>query len=72
LRVLGRVVQRFPQLSDGTIQPHLEIDEGLGCPEHAPQFVSGHDFTGTPDERLEDLERLIGKADSQAVPAEFT
>jgi len=37
-----------------------------------PEFVSRHQLTGTRDERFEDLERLIGKADFQAVPAEFT
>jgi hypothetical protein len=36
-----------------------------------PELVSRHHLTGTSKERFQDLERLIGEADFQAMPAEL-
>ena len=69
--LIGRVVQRLAQLPHGAVQTHLEIDERLRRPQHAPKLVAGHYLAWTHQERSEDLEGLFGQTDLEAVPPKF-
>ena len=55
--------ERVAQPANGRIQPVLEIDERFRRPQSLPQLVAGDELTGTIQQRLQQLKRLIGEID---------
>jgi len=70
-RGFSGVVQRLAELPHSTIQPALKVNERLGRPQHVPELVARHDLAWPTEQCLQNLERLIGKAHCQAMPAEL-
>src|SRR6516164_6225095 len=54
--VFGRVSQSVPEPFDGGIQTVIKIDEGIGGPEPAPQFLTCDDLPRLFKKQAEDLE----------------
>ena len=71
LRRLGVVAQRLADLPDAEVQPLVEVHERVALPHLLPNLLSCHDLAASPDQRLQDLERLRGKLDQVAVAAKL-
>jgi hypothetical protein len=70
--IFGGITEGVAQALDGGVQAVVEIHEGVGRPEPAPQLFPGKNFTGTLEEHGQDLERLLLESHLSAVPPEFT
>jgi hypothetical protein len=69
--MLDRIVQRLAQLPDRGVQADVELDVRPGFPQSLPDHFAADYFTGTAEQQLENLKRLMGKPDSQTVLAEL-
>jgi len=61
-----RVAQHCAQALHGSIQPVLEVHEGVFRPEALPKLVAGYQFTGAFEQSGQDLQRLLRQAQSHA------
>ena len=47
LDIAGRmrgIAERLPELLDGSVEPMLEVDEGVGRPKLLPDLIPGYHF----------------------------
>ena len=71
LRGIGVVAQSLADLPDAEVQPLVEVHERVATPHLLANLLSRHDLAASPDQRLQDLERLRGKFDEVAVAAKL-
>src|SRR5580693_5650979 len=60
-------MQRPAQPLHGAVQTTLEIDKDIAWPELPSQFFPGHNLALTPEQHGQDLKRLVGQTDFEAM-----
>ena len=65
--LVGGVPQYLAQPVHGRVQSMLEIDERAACPELLLNLIPGHELSGLPDQRPQDLQRLSLKPHTNSV-----
>ena len=68
----GGIAKNIPEFFDGAVQAVFEIYEGVMRPQFLLQLLTGDDFAGALQQKLENLEGLLGKTNATAVLMEFT
>jgi hypothetical protein len=71
-RVIRRVVQRFAQPHDRSVQAVVKIDESIIGPKPLPKFFPGDDFAAPFQQNCENPARLLLKLDLSALLPKFT
>ena len=67
---LGFILQRDPQLAHRRVQPRVEVDHAL-WPQTRDQLLACHQLSGSAQQLIENLQRLILQADLAAVFGKF-
>jgi hypothetical protein len=69
--IVRRISQCFAHAVHGGVESVLEVAKRLGRPELLLQLFASDEFSGAKQQRFENLKRLPGQTDSDALFAEF-
>src|SRR5579862_3275683 len=71
-RILGAVPQGVPEPADGGVETMIEVDESVGGPQPALQFMPADHLSRPREQQSENLEGLFLQFYPGAVSAEFS
>jgi hypothetical protein len=72
LRGLGRVAEGIAQSPHGRVQAMLEVDERICRPQPIPERLASDELARLLEQRLEDLDRLVGNFETARPLAELS
>jgi hypothetical protein len=60
--ILGRLVQRLAQFTNGAVQSDIEVDERIRVPKLLSNFLTRDDLARSIEQEAQNLLRLLGEA----------